>query len=347
MANFQSVLNYAKNLEDTTEKTQASLRKIRGARTRLINQINKGTEQIKYASNETKYVADLKENLRKEAVKSAKDILNAKVLEAVRENYEFDSSTYMRGLLEALRKSETYRVDIRGAGWKSTIKVDINLNRTAGRLQSWGQGVKLARKSFGSKVPKKGSKRREKSALQASKAWARIFENRGETAIWKRTINLRKNYSGSLAAWWQLLDKGEVPLSSDRGGYPTPAKRATNFVHRSEKDSEEYMKKVMTQQKNKYDNLFTEYDNFVIEANEMIAILNRLIGDIKINLDAVRKVERALGPIAQYIDSNKLEKVVQKIREGLLVKGKVELTALGSQKRIRPSVKTISEFLYK
>lgn len=343
---FEDVIEFTKEIQQTASSTKEFLATFRGARRRLVNKIAKAEGEIKSLRNTTKYIANLKTELTKAALKDAKNIIQGNLVQALRENYEFDTPTYKKAILEAVRDTKAYRITFRGQGWKIKPTVYIDLNRTAGRLQLWAHGVKLARQDFGTKVPRKGSKLREKSARQASIAWARIFERRGESPKFRETIKSRLIYSGQLAPFWMLLEYGEVPMASDRGGFPTPKKKATHFVEDTRTTLVKRLETTIANKETEYNNLFVDYDAFIKEANVRTAEMDKLIDEIKLDIQVINRVKTKLGPISAFIDSSKLENAVQLIRKGLLNKRTVELTARGSGKRVRVSTETITRYLY-
>jgi len=341
---FNDVLDYTKQLQSSAETTQAFLYRLRGGRTRLINKIIKAEESTKLMSDETKYVASLKPQIKLDALQATKDTLFAKAVQAIRENYEFNAEPYQKALFLAIEDNDTYRIDIRGSGFESTISVDINLDKTAGRLNMWGSAVKAARRELGIKTPNKNNKNYQKLADQASRAWAGIFSARGEKFL--KTVQTRLKLSARPAPFWQILDKGTVPLSSDRGGYPTPTNTNTNFVFESEHSVNEYFKNYIFKLKIDYQKLFSQYERFLEEAQTRLLELNEMIDEISLDVKKTNQLRKRLEEIYKGdIDSNKLEKAVQLVREGLLTKGKVELTAKGSKSRVRPSISVIKEYL--
>src|SRR5688572_7039264 len=107
---FQSVLDYAKELQNDVQYTQEFLRKLRGARTRLVNKIAKAEEQVAVMKNPDKYVKSLDETLRSETIKVGKDVLQGSILEAVRTNHEFDWPEYKQALFRATRSNDIFTI---------------------------------------------------------------------------------------------------------------------------------------------------------------------------------------------------------------------------------------------
>ena len=343
---FQGVLDYTKELQNNVQATRAFLRKLRGARIRLVNRIAKAEEQVATMKNPDKYVKSLDTVIRKDALKQAKNVLQGSILQAVRENYEFDWPEYKAGLFKAATDNETYTIRaLGGTGWNTRYLVSIDMDDSAGRLNRWAAGVRAYRAELETKVPRKGSKKSRQSAVGASRAWAKIFQSRGSNDKFRTTITKRLGYSGAVAPFWQLLDKGDIPMASDRGGYPTPQKTATNFVSQAEEALEGYIRNIIQSFRNNYESLMGEYRKFLNEAQASLSNIESLIEKTSIEKIKLDRVEQELSRENQIVDRNKLEVAVQKIKDGLLTSGRVELTAKGSPKRVTPSVSTLSDFL--
>lgn len=347
---FKGVLDYTKQLEIGADFTQAFLYKLRGGRRRVINSITKAEEQVKFARNETKYVASLKPKIQKEAIKFAKEALFISTINALKKRQEFDIPLYRKPLFESIADNDTYKIRSRGSGFNSIISVNINLDATAGRLNMWGSAIKIARKILGVKVPTKRSseKKRTATALQASRAWAGIYDKRGgkNKGKYDETIKLRLSKSSKPAPFWELLDKGALPMPSDRGGYPTPNNLPLNFVDKTEKEINTAISRLFLDKKEEYKGLFIDFDVFMQEAQERLIRLNEMVDKVSLNVRITKQLERELGLEEQDISRNKLEKAVQLIREGLITGGRINITAKGSRKRRGLSVNIIKELLY-
>jgi len=344
---FKNVLQYVKQLEDEAESTQSFLYRIRGGRRRLVNSITKAELDTKLAKDQTKYVAGLKPKLQKAALKLAKKSLLDATVNAIKKRQEFDIPLYRKPLYEAVLDDNTYTIRSRGAGFNSIVSVDINLNKTAGRLDMWGRAIKQARKELSVKVPRKGSKRSEQDALNASRAWAGIYNKRGvgNKNQYIKTIRLRLSFAAKPAPFWEILDKGQLPMPSDRGGYPTPDNKPLNFVDRTRKDINAAISTAVADERAKYLSLLAEYDVFLKEAQASLQELDQLVAEISLDVRSNRELKKRFGPIAKFIDNNKLDKAVQLIRKELLTTGRIDLSIAGSGKRVRPSVRTIKELL--
>ncbi len=352
---FESVENYVSELGSSVEYTQSFVKKIRGGVTRFANSIAKAEADVKEVKNETRYVATLKESIKKDAISNAKALLHGEILQAIRTNFEFDAPPYRMGLFEAVQNNDTYLIRSTGAGFKSIIRVDIDLNRTAGRLNFWAAGVKAYRKVLEQqkeaerkKKTKKGKEKPKKpyDPMAASRAWAGIFARReGTFSTFSTTIRNRIELSGRIAPYWQLLDKGKLQMRSDRGGYPTPANGPTNFVQNTEDAINEYISNVLSKEKDKYQELMSNYQVALDNARLVLDELANLVGQIALDSKKIgtldREAERLLR--ANYITN--LEKAVQLIREGLTITKGIQLATKGSYRGKRFDINTIKDLL--
>jgi hypothetical protein len=340
---FPELRDYLDEVEFTAESTGKFLRKLNGARRRLSNAVAKAESQVKLMRDERKYVAQLKPRIIKDAIKISKDILFNNVLAALRTNKEFDDPVYRKPLFEAIESNDTYLVRTHGTGFSSKVSVDINLDKSAGRLNMWASAIRAVRANLGIKVPRKGSKAFEKSALSASRAWSRYYTSK--TQEWYNTITARLEASPTIAPFWSIINFGAVPMASDRGGYPTPKNRSTNFVNKSEQEIKSAVAGFFDTARENYKVLFEDYNKFLEDALAIQARLDDMANTIRLDLRAVRDLERRLGLETEQINRNKLEKAVELIRRGLLSQGRIDITASRSRKRVRPSISTIREAL--
>lgn len=343
---FNSLRDYLTEVEGTAESTSAFLRRLNGARTRLRNAIAKSEAEVAKYKNEKKFVADLKEDISKSARQLAKTILLNHFTTALRTNKEFDEPVYRLPMLVAIGDDDTYLVRTSGTGYKSKVSVDINLDKTAGRLNMWGAAIKAYRAELGVSVPRKDSKKYKKKALQASRAWAGIYNRRAGGGKWLETVEGRLELAAKPAPYWQLIDKGAVKMSSDRGGYPTPKNTNTNFVHKAEEEISAAILGLFDTAKEKYDSLFVEYNEFIAEAKDRMLRLDHLAEEIRLDLRIVRTLQKRLETEEKQIDDNKFQKAVQLIRQGMLNKGRIDVTPKGTKKRTTFSVNTIKDMLY-
>lgn len=345
---FKSLLDYTNQLEDSIDVTKEFVRKLRGGVTRLDNGIAKAQEQVKELKNERTYASQVKEGLRAGAIKLAKDTLFDATVNAIKKRQEFDLPIYRNSIFDAIENSNTYLYKSTGAGFSSKLSVDINLDKTAGRLEMWATAVKRTRKQLGVKIPSKKSRKlkRQLSADRASRAWAGIYNTRGANDTYLSTIEMRMSNAAKKGAWWQLLDKGAVSMPSDRGGYATPNNKPLNFVHGAETQVTETLTNAFAHEKEKYLEIMGGFNNALGEAkdasNELAVLVQEISLDSKVIGTLNRKAERIFR--ANYI--TKLEKAVQLVTEGLIKTKKLQLAVKGSYRGKRFSVGEVKGLLY-
>jgi len=345
---FKNLIDYTKQLEGSVDTTQKFIRKLSGGRTRLINSIERAEKDSQAIRNETNYASKIKKQLAKSALKVTKDILFAATVNAIKKRAEFDVPIYRNALYEAVENNDTYMIMTRGTGFSSIISVDINLNKTAGRLDMWAKAVKSVRKSLGTKVPNKkvSEARRAKAAEQASRAWAGIYNKRGVNSKFTETVEARLSAAAKIAPFWELLDKGALPMSSDRGGYPTPKNKHLNFVDRAEKEASKRLNDSFLVEKEKYISLISNYDGIINQALSDLAELNALIEEIRIDNRVISNLDKRATRAMKTEYNSKLRKAIQLISEGLTTTRKLQLATKGSYRGKRFSQETVKELLY-
>lgn len=346
---FKSLIDYTNELESSAEYTKEFLGSLRGGAVRLSNSIAKAEQAVKEASNERNYAARVKEAYKKEAIKLAKNTLFDATINALKKTQEFDIPLYRKPLFEAIENSDTYLYRPSGAGFNSILRVDINLNRTAGRLDIWGTAIKRTRQQLHVDIPSKYSRKakREKAALQASRAWSRIYGSRGTSAnsTYMETIRMRMNNAAKKGAFWELLDKGAVSISSDRGGYPTPSNKSLNFVDKSEKQVNELLKDSFAKEREKYQNLIQSYKGALDGARQALNEITVIVSEISVDTKKINNLSKRAQRIFKAQHAEKLTQAVDLIRKGLFSTKGIQLAVKGSYRGKRLSNETIRELL--
>ena len=179
----------------------------------------------------------------------ASKILNEEILKAVKENVEYDHSYFIGRLQSVAFNEKIFFINNSWSRYNMFVKIDFG--SVAGNLEDYAHGVVEAREAFNVKdwhelsqhfwqeklydparrgipVEKKRKRTRGgkgitpevKTARQVGKYWSTMFK--------------RMDASGKIAPFWELLDKGSQPMSSDRGGNPYPLAKRTDFIRRAE-----------------------------------------------------------------------------------------------------------------
>jgi hypothetical protein len=323
---FNKTLEYLTSLTNNLEDNRVSLLKLYGAVRRINNAVSKGEAELARLNNPTKVFAEIEKTRRGNFLSLAKAILYNKALEASRINQEFSREPYWEALESVIEDDATYRLTFRGTGWNKRAVVQIILDRSAGRLTDWGRATKQYRNLLGVKVPKKGSKKREISAMIASKVWARIYKTQPDT--FEESVLSRIALSGRPAAFWQLLDKGAVPLVSDRGGYPTPTKKPTNFVVKAEVEANQELENYFLSLRSEIEKFVSDIKSEIEKLASLREIIRENIERLKLDNLLKKKVIVGLGISPDDVNEEKLLAAIQKARDG--VQGRMNI---GSGKR--------------
>lgn len=346
------------DLEATAEATSEFLKVLNGARTRLKNTLTKAEADINDAKNRgEKYFSKERDRIEKESLSVVKGFLKFNLLNAILSNDEFDEPPYRNALDLAIRKKDTYTFVRVGKGFEGTLKVRINLNKTAGRLQSWARGIKAFRKQLedekrtkrkeaAKKKGKKNIRKIEYNPIRASMAWAGIYARReGTFSTFHMTVRSRLELSGAVAPFWQIIDQGEpLSMSSNRGGFPTPTPQPTHFVHDTEKQANDYIDRQVIASRVEFLESFADVKKAVEEETARLSRLDAMAEQIRLDLKVVRNLEKQLGLEKSDINRTKLERQVQLIRQGVITTGRIEVSGKKG-KRVRPTVASIRRYL--
>lgn len=336
---FKKVIEYVNSLEKDLEPTKAYLYRLYGARRRLNNAVNKALEEVKVINNPVRYMASNESKFKKYALETAKTVLYYEFLNAISINEEFSLPEYVSALDSAISSDGTYKIHFTGSGWNKIINVTISLRDTAGNTKLWAQAVKNYRSSLGIKIPRKNSKLFDKMALQASRAWAGMWSRKDPKLL--KTIQGRLSSIGNKPAFWEILDKGTPPaMSSDRGGYPTPKNKQTNFVADAEISTNDYLKTYMQSQRREADKLLSSVEGEINTLKVELSKLNKIIESTKFDYQLLRKVKESFGESSEGISDAKLIKALQLYRQGIM-EGTIELTARGASRRTRKSLRSL------
>jgi hypothetical protein len=346
---FDDLRRYVEyEVEPVAEATDSFLRKLRGAKTRVSNAIKKAEDSGKVLVDERRYVASIKPELKSTILNTAKDSLYSEFLDAIVTNNEFDEDIYRQPLVNAIENNSTYRIRFTGTGFRTIASIDIDLNATAGTLDMWGNAIKRARSSLGVQIPSKYSRKehREYIAQRASQAWAAIAARRhsDESFTWYNTIQLRISSTAKKAPYWQIIDKGTVPLTSDRGGYATKLNRPTNFVATAEETARYEASKIMDRAKELYDSKIAEYNESLEDARWLQQKLDNMVDDIKLDIRVINNLKSELDSIGREVDKDKLRLAIEDVKKSLSSRKFFELGVRGSRRRI--SRRTLEEFVY-
>ena len=183
---------------------------------------------------------------------SFKDILWREAQTAITSTKEYDIPEFREPLRTAIYMDGC--INIRTYDDGRTISVEIDLNKTAGSIENYAQAIRAVRnlmtgdergwredkgraswfwKNFIYRQAREGLKIK-KGKLKGQRRRASLSQREG-TQMYKETISNRLAAMGTLAPFWELIDKGNINNAAlDEGGTPYPSNSATNFVSRAQ-----------------------------------------------------------------------------------------------------------------
>ncbi len=277
--------------------------------------------------------------------------------EAINSSSEFNDPVFAPYLLQAASKDEALIITLQYAGTSSKIDVENNMNAVAGSLEDWGKAVSAVRGDSKS------------SPNKASSSWANLFRSKDSNSLWESIERERGIFSGKIAPFWEILDKGHasIRLSSDRGGYPTPSEAPSHFIDSTTKEIEESFKRRLsgikssvTRAKNKLKSKISKVDMLLIELENLIDFADSSMGEIAENISdenpavskVLEKINNRYSKAQTSISQEKLQKVVSELLETGEVSsyyinpdGRIEVTATGSPNRARVNVNTLLQII--
>lgn len=259
---------------------------------------------------------------------------------AVETNTEFAHPSYLKPLYRVARSPDIYKYRREGAGWDTVLRVDIEFQSLAGTLEDWAEGILFYRDELGveeTDTPDAGQK--------ATFYWMGKVVG---TPLETRTIRGRLEGSGRIAPYWEILNGGSQPLLSDRSDgtfNPMPAV-PTGFVEEAERQGNNLLRNYLREERQRWFAEIEELKAEIERAEDMRESYNQDIAQLKPEAQANRRVYDSFGEKKAYIDQNKLQEAVRRLRadEGFETKT-IELSRRGSPYRIRPTVRRLEGLL--
>lgn len=195
------------------------------------------------------------------------DMVKDRMINAIKDTERFNDPIFEK---QALSSFPAFPIvaKLEGQGTDNVLlSITVDLSSMGG-VEDYVAAVKAARKIFDrdsrkrAKNRKKGSKKYVYNPKVASNFWknkvwagkdAAInpedhpdYEGFGGENLYTKTMGMYLKHYGNLAPYVQLVDQGISTLSSDRGGYPTPAKTdPTKFITLAEAEIRDLWKTQM------------------------------------------------------------------------------------------------------
>ncbi len=336
----------AKQTKQLIEEAQSGLLEIerqlesaKVTRDKLSGQIRKAKEQLSKKRTDTKYPTKLVSSIVKQFIKDK--LLYSLVLKeidiATDTNPEFSHPAYLSALYRAANKNEIYKFFPKGTGWDIDMDIQIIFEEAAGDLSDWAEGVLAYRDELGVNEGEES----KNSGQRATFYWVgKVFG----TAKEARTIKGRIRGSGRLAPFWQILNNGSQPLLSDRedGSFnPIPAS-PTGFIEEAERKSESLFRAYFLPEKERWFAEIAELEVQIKDAESLRESYNADIAQLRPEAKANRRVYDSFGAKKQFVDQQKLQEAVRRLRAGEdFGTQTIELTKSNSSYRVRPTVRRL------
>lgn len=335
-----------KSILGNVDETKLNLIEVREKLSSSLNQLDSDDVVRKNVDTLFREIKEVKEN-----------ILLKHISEAISSSSEFNDPVFAPYLLQAASNEEALIVTLQYSGTSSKIEVDNNMNAVAGSLEDWGRAVSAVRGDSKS------------NSNKASSSWANLFRSKSSNSLWESIERERGIFSGKLAPFWEILDKGHsgIRLSSDRGGYPTPSEPPSHFIDDTIKELEGAFKRRLssikgsiTRAKAKLNSKISKADRLLLELDNLIDYADSTAGEITENIsdegsiasDVVQKVLSRYDKTRGLINNEKLLVITRELLETGEVSsyyinpdGRIEVTAPGSVGRARINISTILQLI--
>ena len=265
----------------------------------------------------------------------ASSILWGEILIAVKTNEEYDHKFFLDRLKIVVQNEDLIKIVM----INDYPTVEIRMNEIAGSLEDYARGVKKAREEFGVKARHAktdwfweekyyGQAREAKPLPETRDTHKKSLEDRRTRLInryWE-TMTFRMDSMGKLAPFWELLDQGSIPMSSDRGGQPYPKGERTNFVDNARKKIQKLVKgkgglkeeeEVPDSAKLQENILNTE--NMLKDYEEQLRKISDILDEateVEIDTEVYEEVSSRVYKNIDRIDRNKLQIFLNSLKTG-------------------------------
>lgn len=264
----------------------------------------------------------------------AKDILLEEVQKALQKNKEYNIAIFSEPLIETILINPIVNVSPVS---DTAAYVEINLDTYAGTLQDWGKAVLKVRKKL--KVKEKSD------PIRASIYWRDFIYNNDDTSLYLETIKDRLGANEKKAPFWELLDKGNVPLVSDRGGFPYPRNEPTNFVLNTKKRLQSLYKKYVKKYKKEHEDILKIINDALENINKLEAEVRQSTLYVKTLEEFNKKLELLTKTYKGTASPQRIYETAEKLLTDVKLRERVELTARGSASRVHPRYSRLLKLL--
>ena len=261
---------------------------------------------------------------------------------ATLQNTEFNNSFFTDRLRRVAYDARTITIVPLQSG---KIKVLLNLDAVAGSLSDYGRAVRKVREEVRKYTKKLASLGNiitpDTPAAEKAHFWEEKFykaAREGGVALVRRkgkvvdktaefrkkywdTMHKRMDYSGQIAPFWEILDKGAYAMTQKGGGrwgITYPVNEKTDFTGKAMADiSVFYESQVATVQARTgvFDRVAAERELKTIE-DDMNNISKKLQELNTLALDPAAELLSQVGDRLEFVDMNKLNALAEQIRAG-------------------------------
>ena len=295
--------------------------------------------EVEKAEKEPEKVSsgDALENTLLEAPK----LLMKEINLAVKKNPEFNNPFFIDKLRVAAFDERTITIIQFKNG---NIKVKLNLNETAGSLSDYGNGIKKVRQELGTKSSADISSHfwSEKYYGAAREGRAvKVMRGRGKNrkqvdqsakftwAYWN-TMRQRMKAAGKVAPFWELLDKGMMPIpnASRKGGEGTayPVNEATDFTGKAQRKIKEYYESQVTQVVANKGFDIVAARKTLSELEKAMAFIDKLLIEVnEKSLDVGAELVIRIGDNIKKADSTKVQNLEMALKNKEKVGSRIRL----------------------
>lgn len=262
---------------------------------------------------------------------SAKEVYAEEIKTALTSAPEFAFAGYVTGLLSIIEDDSWITITrSTRTGFSTSLLVNLNMNSVAGTTADWAAGVEAVRDDLAISG---------KDATKRSAYWAgNIYSTRGSAnGPYAETISARIEASNKPAAFWELLDKGNVTvgLPSDIGGYATPKNKATRFVSNVERKIKSTFREWIKRKKVAFDKYIEELDNGIISMKDSYDELSFVLTEVETKFELIKDIANRYNRKYGDIDPRKVISAMNSAAEAY---DRVDVAKKGA-KRLRISAK--------
>jgi plastocyanin len=331
------------DLNDDLQKVRHNSSKAKIVGKELFKLTKKYTEiATKLSEAEASPIINNPDYALQSTIQEASNLLWKEMKEATKINKEFDHTFFTSRLRQVAYDARTIKIIPLKSG---KMKVILNLDAVAGSLSDYGSAVRRVReevKKFSKQFTPLGRTfAPDTPNVEKSHFWEEKFykaAREGKVAIVKRkgkvvdktdafrkkyweTMHKRMDYSGKIAPFWEILDKGSYAMASKgRAGFGTayPLNDRTDFTSKAVADIQAFYENqtVVGQTQKKAFNAVEAKAELKSVENDMNKLQQEFDTFNVLAFDPAAELLAQAGDRIEFVDMNKLNALADKIRAG-------------------------------